>query len=307
MMEARWVIKERLFLQQPQVSLRDLLQHQWLLPRRFVHCLRVGRRVLLNGRYQPMNTSVQPGDEIQLYFLGNEFRTATSSYLPSADPHLDVLYENRDLLVVNKAAGQKSHPNYGGEPGTLMNDVAGYLKQTSPTSAAYMVHRLDQQTSGAMIVAKNPVVVPILDRLISNGQIHRYYLAAVEGHVQPSEGSFSWPIGRDPNDKRKRLVNGTNAQPALTYYQVVSANQRASLVKLRLVTGRTHQIRVHLAHAGHPLIGDPLYNPSSSVSRLMLHGYALRLVLPFKMTTMTIHAPIPRFFQQKLIDFDLGK
>lgn len=306
-MKPRWTIDEKLSQQQRQVTLRDLLQKQWLLPRHFVHCLRVGRRVFLNGYYQPMNTVVKAGDRVQLYFLGNEFRTATSSYLPTDDPHLDILYENQNLLVVNKPAGQKSHPNYRGEPGTLMNDVAGYLKQTSPTSAAYMVHRLDQQTSGAMIVAKNPVVVPILDRLISSGQIHRYYLAIVKGQLQLASGHFDWPIGRDPADKRKRLVNGVHAQSALTYYKVLSANQDFSLVKLRLATGRTHQIRVHLAHAGYPLIGDPLYNPSSSVGRLMLHGYALQLVLPFSMKTMTIQATAPRFFKKKLIDFDLGK
>lgn len=254
-----------------------------------------------------MNTVVHPGDNIQLNFLGNEFRTATSSYLPSLNPHLDVLYENRDLLVVNKPAGQKSHPNYQGEPGTLMNDVAGYLQQTCPSSAAFMVHRLDQQTSGAMIVAKNPVVVPILDRLISSGQIHRYYLSIVEGSLNPDSGHFDWPIGHDPDDKRKRLVDGVDAQPALTYYQVLSSRPQFSLVKLRLATGRTHQIRVHLAHARHPLVGDPLYNPLSPVKRLMLHGYALRLVLPFSMKTLTIKAPTPRFFQRKLIDFDLEK
>ncbi|WP_367341338.1 RluA family pseudouridine synthase [Limosilactobacillus sp.] len=304
-MKVRWTIDEQLSQQQQQITLRDLLQKQWLLPRRFVHFLRIGRRVLLNDHYQSMNAVVHPGDHVQLNFLGNEFRTATSSYVPSTDPRLNILYENRDLLVVNKPAGQKSHPNYDGEPGTLMNDVAGYLKQSSSSSAAYMVHRLDQQTSGAMIVAKNPVVVPILDRLISSGQIHRYYLAIVEGSLSPDSGRFSWPIGRDPEDKRKRMVDGTHAQHALTNYQVLSLGTRASLVKLRLATGRTHQIRVHLAHSGHPLVGDPLYNPASPVKRLMLHGYALRLVLPFSMQTLAIHAPTPRFFKQKLIDFDL--
>lgn len=305
MMEARWVIREELAAQQARGSLRQLLEKQWLLPRHLVHSLRSRRQVFLNGRYQPMNTPVRPGDQVTLNFFGDEFRTAESSYVPTLSPRLSILYENRDLLVINKPAGQKSHPNYRGETGTLMNDAAGYLKATAPQSAAYMVHRIDQQTSGAMIVAKNPVVVPILDRLISSGRIHRHYLAVVAGKLQPASGHFDWPIGRDPADRRKRMVNGTQAQPALTYYQLVDSNDRASLVRLRLATGRTHQIRVHLAHAGHPLLGDPLYNPASPTERLMLHGDALRLVLPFSMQPLLIHAPLSRFFQQKLINFAL--
>lgn len=300
-----WEISNQLGADQQPISLRELLGQQWLLPRRFIHYLRVRQNVLVNDHYRAVNTVVHPGDEVVLRFVGDEFRTADSSYVPTQHPHLQVLFENRDLLVVNKPAGQKCHPNYRGETGTTMNDAAGYLAQSE--DQAYMVHRIDQQTSGALIIAKNPVVVPILDRLISSGHIHRSYLVVARGRLTPARGSWHWSIGRDPRDKRKRQVNGDHAQSAWTDYQVVAANDQASLVKLRLHTGRTHQLRVHLAHAGHPIIGDPLYNDQLGQPPLLLHGAWLRLVLPFTGDTKIIEAPIANYFRQSLFKYSLEK
>lgn len=295
----QWQIQEQLTAIQPPISLRELLQHQWLLPKRFVHYLRIRHQVLLNGEYHSMNTVVRPGDQIILQFLGDEFRNpGNNQYVPTSNPHLDVLYENRDLLVVNKPRGQKSHPNVKGETGTLMNDVAGYLGQQ-----AYIVHRIDLQTSGAVIVAKNPVVVPILDRLISQGKIHREYLAMVDGQLHGS-GEWNWPIGNDLSDIRKRMVNGAHPQRAQTFYQVVKSSPRYSLVDLTLGTGRTHQLRVHLAYSGHPIVGDPIYNPSS-LAKMHLHGYRQRLVIPFSNQEMAITAPLPDYFRQDLIKYHL--
>lgn len=300
-----WQIVNQLAVDQQPRPLRELLEQQWLLPRRFVHYLRTRRNVLVNGHYVPVNTVVGPGDQVTLRFCGDEFRTGESSYVPANKPHLTVLFENRDLLVVNKPAGQKCHPNYRGETGTVMNDAAGYLAGTG--SQAFMVHRIDQQTSGALIIAKNPVVVPILDRLISANQIHRTYLALADGQVTPADGSWRWSIGRDSNDKRKRQVGGVQAQMAWTDYQTLAGNEQASLMKLSLHTGRTHQLRVHLAHAGHPIIGDPLYNPHHDEPPLLLHGVWLRLVVPFSGETQIIQAPIANYFQENLLKYHLGK
>lgn len=300
-----WEIRNQLAADQGEVPLRELLGKQWLLPRRFIHYLRVRQNVLVNGHYQPVNMVVHPGDEVVLRFAGDEFRTADSSYVPTDHPYLQVLFENRDLLVVNKPAGQKCHPNYRGETGTTMNAAAGYLAGSG--DQAYMVHRIDQQTSGALIIAKNPVVVPILDRLISSGRIHRTYLAIASGHLFPSTGSWYWPIGRDPRDKRKRQVDGDHAQSAWTDYQILAANDRASLVKLSLHTGRTHQLRVHLAHAGHPIIGDPLYNNQCGQPPLLLHGAWLRLVLPFSGEIKIIEAPTANYFRKNLLKYSLEK
>lgn len=303
-MKYRWQINEKLTDDQETKPLRKLLHDQWLLPSRLIHYLRIRRTVLVNGEYRSMNELVGRNDNIQLLFCGDEIRTPTANdYIPSSQSHLEVLYENRDLLVVNKPRGQKTHPNYHGETGTLMNDVAGYLAHSQ--NNAYMVHRIDLQTSGAVIVAKNPIVVPILNRLISGGQIHRQYLAVVEGEMAQS-GKFDWSIGHNPENPHLHQVNGQNAQPALTYYDTLASNRERSLVKLRLVTGRTHQLRVHLAHSGHPIVGDPLYNPLSTEG-MLLHGVSQKLILPFVMKSLNISAPLPSYFENYLVKYNLAK
>ena len=303
-MNYRWQINEKLADDQVAKPLRKLLHDQWLLPNRLIHYLRIRRTVLVNGKYRSMNEFVAKSDNIQLLFGGDEIRTPTANdYVPSSSPHLEVLYENRDLLVVNKPRGQKTHPNYHGETGTLMNDVAGYLINSE--NNAYMVHRIDLQTSGAVVVAKNPIVVPILNRLISDGQIHRQYLAVVEGKM-PTRGKFDWSIGCNPQNSHLHQVNGQNAQPALTYYKTLASNHERSLVKLRLVTGRTHQLRVHLAYSGHPIVGDPLYNPSSTEG-MLLHGVSQKLILPFVMKSLNISAPLPSYFENYLVKYSLAK
>lgn len=294
-MKNKWVIKQTLAADQDPVSVRELLQKQWLLPKKFVHYLRIRQNVSFNGRYRNMNEPVKPGDQVQLLFEGDEFRTI-QDYRPDPAAKLDVIYEDDNFLVINKPAGQKSHPNEAGESGTAMNAAAAYLG-----GQAFMVHRLDQQTSGAMMIAKNPVVVPIMDRLISQGQIHRSYLALVQGSLQPQQGTWSWPIGFDPYDKRKRLVNGLTSQPAVTHYQVQAESPRYSLVKLTLETGRTHQLRVHLKHDWHPIVGDPLYNPHFRPGQqMLLHGAWLNLILPFSGEKMEVKAPLPSYFRQAI-------
>lgn len=299
MAEYQWELQEQLEKDQQAIPLRSLLQRQWLLPKRFIHYLRSRRQVLVNGQYQSMNTLVQANDHISLQFQGDEFRNLNSNhYLPTRNPHIAILYENRDLLVVNKPRGQKTHPNEQSETGTLMNDVAGYLGQQ-----AYMVHRIDLQTSGAVIVAKNPIVVPILNRLIMAGKIHREYIALVDGRLTGT-GEWNWPIGDDPSDPWRRMVNGEDAQPAQTFYKSLAATNDHSLVELGLGTGRTHQLRVHLAHSGHPIVGDPIYNPSSKEG-MLLHGRKQILVLPFSNKKREIIAPIPHYFEVDLIKYHL--
>ena len=202
----RWQLTETVRSGQDGQDLRSLLQRTWLLPKRMVHYLRIRQNVMVNGRYQPMNYQVAAGDVVRMAFQGDEFRTPEANhYLPTPQPHLTVLYENSDLLVVSKPRGQKTHPNEDDETGTLMNDAAGYLG-----GQAFMVHRIDKQRSGEVIIAKNPVVVPILDRLMAAGMIHRQYLAVVDACLQ-GQGQWRWPICDDPTDPWRRKVAGEGA------------------------------------------------------------------------------------------------
>lgn len=284
-----------------QQTIRTCLR-SWLIPKRIQGQLRQTRRIQLNGQPTTIAKTVQTGDQLTLTFIPRDFRTPTSNYLAVATNPVDILYQSTDLLVVNKAAGIKSHPNQPGETGSVLNDLAAALQPTQ--QAPYMVHRLDQMTSGAMLVALNPVVVPILDRLISEKQIRRTYYAWVRGHFATTTGQFTAPIGHDITDKRKRWVNTDDAQPALTDYEVCEKTDQQSLVKLTLHTGRTHQLRVHLAASGHPIIGDPLYDSQAeSAPRLMLHAQLLDLQLPFSTTRVLVPAPLPELFEQpRLID-----
>jgi len=285
-----------------QATVRTCLQ-TWLLPKRIQGQLRQGRRLWVNQLPASVATVVHTGDQLTLRFVPTDFRTPVSSYQPDSATGVAILYQNQDLLVVNKPAGVKAHPNQPGEVGSILNHLAAALAPTG--QVPYMVHRLDQLTSGAMLVALNPVVVPILDRLISSKQIHRTYNAWVRGHFTTDHGHFDDPIGHHPTDQRKRWINTADAQPAWTDYQVLQTTAHQSLVQLTLQTGRTHQLRVHLAANGHPIIGDPLYDDhwTTAIPRLFLHAVALTLQLPFSTTMVTVPAPLPEDFKAtKLID-----
>lgn len=274
-------------------SLRDQLT-AWLLPSHLVHDLRISQRVLVNGSYRSMNQLVGPGDIVQMTFVPEDFKEPFPEVDPDSAATVAVIYETADLLIVNKTRGSKTHPNQPGERGTTLNHVAAYLGDEQP--GPYILSRLDQETTGALMMTKTPAVVPIMVRNIAEKRVQRTYLAWVTGHLA-GEGTFDDPIGRDPQDRRKRQVNGIHPQRAITHYAALDEQSGATLVKLWLETGRTHQLRVHLAASGHPLIGDPLYGALSK-TRLRLHCWQLRFPQPFatddQLTTVT--APVPADF-----------
>ncbi|MGN1292594.1 MAG: RluA family pseudouridine synthase [Levilactobacillus brevis] len=269
----------------------------WRLPSHLIHDLRIHQRVLVNGAYRSMNQLVYGGDTVQLTFLPADFKEPFPNVDPDSAATVAVLYESADLLVINKTHGSKTHPNQPGERGTTLNHVAAYLGPNQP--GPYILSRLDQETTGALLMTKTPAVVPIMIRHIADKQVQRTYLAWVHGHLT-GDGVFTDPIGRDPLDKRKRQVNGDHAQPAVTHYHVCDHREQATLIQLRLETGRTHQLRVHLAAASHPLIGDPLYGTTTDTNRLRLHCWQLTFPQPFAVNDArtTVTAPVPDDFDQ---------
>lgn len=279
----------------PPQPLRQLLT-AWLLPSHLVHSLRVAQRVLVNGTYRSMNQLVRPGDQLSLTFLPADFTHPFPDVAPDSAATVSVLYETADLLVINKTRGSKTHPNQPGERGTTLNHVAAYLGSDQP--GPYILSRLDQETTGALLMTKTPAVVPIMVRNIAEKRVQRTYLAWIHGDLAGT-GTFDAPIGRDPRDKRKRQVNGLHAQRAITHYQVVDHQPGATLVRLWLETGRTHQLRVHLAASGHPLMGDPLYGPANDRNRLRLHCWRLAFPQPFTLADdapTVVTAPVPDDF-----------
>jgi len=197
-----------------ELTIRELLK-KWLIPKKWQHFFRIQQDVLINGQYHSFNTIVQNGDVITLNF---NFPPRTEQhYLPGNDP-IEVVYEDDDIIVVNKSAGKKTHPNLATESDSLMNDVESYLQNGHP----YMVHRIDMETSGLVLISKTPYLVPIFNRQLSSKTLHREYLALVnlDSPIDDS-GTIDQPIDQDPTDVRKRMVAATGLS-ATTKYQVDS-------------------------------------------------------------------------------------
>lgn len=275
-----------------ETTLRQLLQ-EWLIPKKWQHFLRVNHNVLINGSYQPFNYVLQFGDEITLIF---DFppRTPNQNYLASKIP-LKIIFEDSNILIVYKKSGQKSHPNSPIENDSLMNSAEYYLSKNN--HHPYMIHRLDKETSGLMMIAKNPYVVPILNRQLTNKIFTRQYLAKINLFRDiPNSGYIEYKIGPDPNDKRKRMVTNDGLF-AKTKFDVLQKNSDFAIVKLTLFTGRTHQIRVHLSHNHWPIINDPLYNPSISDGNMKLTAFNISYIKPFSNIRKTVQIDIENEYQ----------
>jgi 23S rRNA pseudouridine1911/1915/1917 synthase len=268
-------------------TLKDLLEKEWLIPRKVRHFLRTRKNVQINGETAAFHFPVNAGDVITVTVEATDYPTP-QLHLGKAE-FVQPLFEDEHLIIVNKPAGLKTHPNQPNENDTLLNHVAAYLAPQK--QLPYVVHRLDKETSGAILFAKNPFVLPILGRLLENKQIYRTYQALIAGVPLQKSWTIRKSIGRDRHDRRKRVIDPRNGDYAVTHVEVVQtfANQQTAVTCI-LETGRTHQIRVHLASEGYPLVGDPLYNPTSRAKRLMLHAYQLHLQHPFTKKRIAVTA-----------------
>ena len=277
------------------MSVRGLLNH-WLVPQKMQHFLRINQDILVNGHYLAFNRHVEAGDQITMNF--SEVSVKVQDYELDERQSFSVLYEDDDLLVVNKPAGIKTHPNGPGENFTLMNQVAAYLAKQD--KKAYMVHRIDQATSGVLLIGKTPIVIGILNRQLSQKTMSRQYIAIANDPEQTllEHATINLPIGVDPDNKRKRTIDYITGLSAVTHYQLLHRKGPVATLAVNLETGRTHQIRLHLAADGHPILGDPLYFPTDSTERLLLHGQTLRYTEPFTDEQRTVTAPIPDIFNQ---------
>ena len=267
----------------PEMTVKVFLEDQLLIPRKIRHFLRIKKHILINQEEVHWHQTVKAGDECQLIFDEEDYPTKEIVW---GNPNLiQEVYQDQHLIVVNKPEGMKTHGNQPDEI-ALLNHVTAYTGQT-----CYVVHRLDMETSGLVLFAKNPFILPILNRLLEKKEISREYWALVAGKVGRKEHVFRDKIGRDRHDRRKRLVDPKNGQYAETHVtRLKEFKDSTSLVRCQLKTGRTHQIRVHLSHHNHPILGDPLYNPNSKTSRLMLHAYKLSFTHPLTLEKLTLNA-----------------
>ncbi len=220
------------------------------------------------------------------------FPEENHSYAPEW-MNLEPLYEDDYCLVMNKPAGISVHPAFQGQGGTLANAVAAHYQYTGQSVGIRHIHRLDADTSGPVLYAKNEYAHLFLDDAMRRKAVERIYLAVVAGRMRQSSGTLDYPIGKDRHHPNRRRVSASGAA-AVTRYEVVEQFRDAALVRVRLETGRTHQIRVHFSHIGHPLLGDRLYGgPAERISRQALHGE--KLIFPHQLTRerVSVSAPLP--------------
>ena len=213
------------------------------------------------------------------------------------------MYEDNDLLVVNKPRGMVVHPAPGNYSGTLVNALLwhckGNLSGINGVIRPGIVHRIDKDTSGLLLVAKNDAAHVSLSKQISIHSLDREYKAVVHGRLKELSGPVDAPIGRNPNDRKKMCVTERNSKNAVTHYNVIEEYRDFSFVALKLETGRTHQIRVHMAYIGHPVAGDPVYGPKKGVVSLngqCLHAGLLGFDHPSTGEHIRVEAPLPEYF-----------
>lgn len=248
--------------------------------------------ILLNGEKAFGRTKLKEKDCLRIRIPETE---APAHIVPTEMP-LSVLYEDEDILVINKPANTPIHPSQGNYENTLANGAAWYFKQKGENFVYRCINRLDRDTTGALILAKNSLSAALLGNQMQKRQIRRTYLALSEG-MTPCEGTISAPIAREEDSVITRTVNFEKGENAVTHFERLAFSEGLSLLKLHLETGRTHQIRVHLKYLGFPIPGDYLYNPHyEKISRQALHSYQLEFFHPVTGQPLLFTAPVPEDF-----------
>lgn len=257
--------------------------------------------VIVDGKTPKASQRLSVGETVAVELPEPE----SSDILPEALP-LDILYEDEDVIVVNKARGMVVHPAAGVSYGTLVNALLAHCKDLSGINGALrpgIVHRLDKDTSGVMIAAKNDAAHRSLAEQIQEKTAKRVYLAILTGNIAEAEGVIHGAIGRNPKDRQKMAVVRENGKDATTKFRVLERFGDYTLVECRLLTGRTHQIRVHMAYIGHPVVGDPKYGTKKcpfSIEGQALHSKTLMFTHPRTNKRMEFEAPLPEDMQMIL-------
>lgn len=223
------------------------------------------------------------------------------------DIDVDIVYEDDDLLIVNKESGMVVHPAPGNYSGTLVNALMGKFKLSNKDNIRPgIVHRIDKDTSGLLVVAKNDEIHDKLSEMIKNKEVERKYIALVDGVINHETGTIDAPIGRDINNRQKMMVTDLNSKDAVTHFRVLKRYKDKTLIECKLETGRTHQIRVHMNYIGYPIVNDPVYGKSKKTTPFgqMLHSKSIRFIHPRTGNEIYFEAPLPKEFQEYLDSLD---
>ena len=263
------------------------------------------RNITVNGKPTKSSYKIEENDEIII-----EVPEVETTEIKPENIKIDIVYEDSDIAVINKQAGLVVHPAHGHYSGTLVNAILYHIKDLSGINGEIrpgIVHRLDKDTSGLIVIAKNDKVHTALTEMFQEKKIRKTYLAILKGKLNKSEGKIVTQIGRDKNDRKKMTVidDATKGKNAITNYRVISQNNLFTLVKVNIETGRTHQIRVHMRYLGYPILGDSVYGRKDNEKRQMLHAYKLEFIHPVTGRQMEFIGEIPEDFQKALKKSDL--
>lgn len=257
------------------------------------------KNILVNKKFEKVSYKVQSGDVIDI-----TIPPVKPLSLEAENLHLDIVYEDSDVIVVNKPQGMVVHPSAGHPDHTLVNGLLYHTRDLADSPEGFrpgIVHRIDKDTSGLLMIAKNDKARESLEKQLSEKINKREYLAIVHGNFEVKNGIINAPIGRNPNNRKQMAVN-PKGKDAVTHFTVLEQFKNYSLVKCVLETGRTHQIRVHMKYIGHPLAGDPLYGPKKTLSGhgQFLHAKTLGFYQPSTNDWLEFSAPLPTIFEKQL-------
>ncbi len=257
--------------------------------------------ITVNDKIVKSNYKIKQNDSIRITFPEPEALDIAAEDIP-----VDIVYEDDDLAVINKHQGMVVHPAPGHYSGTLVNGLMYHLKNLSSINGIMrpgIVHRLDMNTSGLMLVAKNDKSHNFLAKCLKDHSINRIYYALVEGNIRDDSGVIDAPLGRSEKDRKKRTVTYKNSKNAVTNFWVIERYGKFTLIKLKLETGRTHQIRVHMKYIGHPVVGDDVYGSKTNkfgIKGQLLHSKSVGFVHPSTGEYMEFESDLPEYFQRVL-------
>ncbi len=271
------------------------------LSRTMIKKLIESNNILVNGKSEKVSYKVQANDNISI-----DVPEAKETKLKAQEIPLDIIYEDSDIIVVNKPKGMVVHPANGNPDGTLVNAILSICKNSLSGIGGELrpgiVHRLDKDTSGLIIVAKNDKAHINMSEQIKERNVKKTYIALVRGNVPEEEATINMPIGRSTKDRKKMAVT-KNGKQAITHFKVLKRYSKYTLLEIKIETGRTHQIRVHMAEIGYPVVGDAVYSNGKNefgIEGQMLHAYKLEFMHPITNKHMELTVPLPQYFEEIL-------
>lgn len=275
------------------IVIREFLKEELELSSRLIRRAAIEKRIFVNKEVVRMRKVLHTGDSVEVKLE----RVESQNIIPEK-MDLDIIYEDDDILVLNKPPYTVVHPTRGYPTGTLANGILYYFNETNQNCIVRLVSRLDMDTSGLIIIAKNQYAHMALSKEMQLNHLEKRYLAVVHGHLEKEEGTIDLPIFKPENEESifKRIID-ERGQRSITHYKVIKKFENADLVECLLETGRTHQIRVHLSHIGHPIYGDTLYgygeDEKELIPRQALHAYGLDFKSPRIKEQLSLRAELP--------------